>query len=65
MPLPTEKELLEQISEKKYLNFVSIAKHFDIPPAAMNDLLKPLLQRKLVRIKKIGSNKMVFPYDPV
>ena len=60
MSLPTEKELLEQISEKKYLNFVSIAKHFNIPPAAMNDLLKPLLKRKLIRIRKVGASKMVF-----
>ena len=59
MPIPTEKEILDFLSENSFVNFSKIARQFKIKNKIVPDVLRPLVQRKLILIEKLGSNKFV------
>lgn len=57
--LPTEAELLQYIGKEKLVNYTRIAKKFKISNNTVPDLLKPLLRKRKIRIKKVGSYRFV------
>lgn len=59
MSIPTEKEILDFLSENPFVNFSKIARKFKIKNEIVPDVLKPLVQQKLILIQKFGSNKLV------
>jgi len=57
--VPKEEELLGFVKARELANYSDIAKHFDINNSTVSDLINDLVKKKKVRIKKIGSNKVV------
>ena len=57
--VPKEEELLGFVKARELVNYSDIAKYFDINNATVSDLINDLVKKKKVRIKKIGSNKVV------
>ncbi len=58
--IPKDKEILSFIESRNNLvNLSMIANHFSIKNNTAADIVDDLVKRKLVDIKKIGSNKMV------
>jgi len=57
--VPTEKELLDFIKSRDFVNFSSIAKYFEIKNTTVSDIIKGLEKNKLVIIKKLGGSKIV------
>ncbi len=59
MAFPTEEELVQFIKKKDFVNFTMIAKQFNIQKVTVSDIIASLVQKKLVKVKKIGGSKMV------
>jgi len=57
--VPTEKELLDFIKKRDFVNFSLIAKYFEIKNQTVSDLIETLEKKKLVVIKKWGGSKAV------
>jgi|SRR3989344_3364496 len=57
--MPNEEELIMFIKKRGFVNLSDIARYFDINNATVSDLINDLVKKKKVRIKKIGSNKVV------
>lgn len=57
--LPSETELLAYIKKEKLVNYTKIARRFKISNQTVPDLLQPLLNKKKIRIKKVGSYRFV------
>jgi len=57
--IPTEKELLEFIAKREFVNFSIIAKFFEIKNTTASDLVQDLVKTKKVKVFKIGGSKMV------
>ena len=57
--IPTEKELLEFIKNRGLVNYNIIAKFYEIKHATVSDIINDLEKKKLVKVKKLGGNKIV------
>ena len=57
--IPKEEELIGFIKARELVNYSDIAKYFDINNSTVSDLINDLVKKKRVRVKKIGSNKVV------
>ncbi|MDP3917342.1 MAG: FeoC-like transcriptional regulator [Nanoarchaeota archaeon] len=56
---PSEKELIDFIKKREFVNFSMIARHFDIKNAAVSDFVALLEKKKVLRVKKMGGSKFV------
>jgi len=57
--IPADKELLEFIKRRDFVNFSTIAKFYDINNATVSDIIDSLIHKKLVIVKKLGGSKVV------
>jgi len=57
--IPTEKELMDFIRKRDIVNYSTIAKFYDINNATVSDLIKDLINKKLVIIKQSGGSKII------
>lgn len=58
--IPKEEELLEFIKKNdNMVNFSMIAKKYEINNATVSDIIKDMLNKKLVKVKQIGGSKIV------
>ena len=57
--IPSEKELLQFIKGRDFVNYSVIAKFYELNNATVSDLVDDLIKKKLVIVKQFGSNKMV------
>lgn len=57
--VPTEKELLEFIKNRGFVNYSIIAKNFEIKNSTVSDLINDLEKKKLVKVQKLGGNKLI------
>lgn len=59
--VPTKDELIKFINKKGFANLSMIAKEFDIPNVTASDIAHDLEKENLVKVIKLGSNKVVMP----
>ncbi len=57
--IPSREELVKFIKNRTFVNFSDIARFYSLNNATVSDLVDDLVGMKLVKIKKIGANKIV------
>ena len=57
--IPTEKELVQFIKKRDFVNYSGIAKYYEINNATVSDLVDSLVKKKLAVVKRWGGSKAV------
>ena len=57
--IPTEKELINFIKIRDFVNYSTIAKFYELNNATVSDLINDLIKKKLVIVKQFGGSKIV------
>ena len=57
--IPSEKELLQFIKVRDFVNYSVIAKFYELNNATVSDLIDDLIKKKLVIVKQFGGSKLI------
>ena len=57
--MPSKEEFMDFVRSKKFVNYTSIAKKFDINKGTVKTLVETYTTQGLIRETQVGSNKFV------